>query len=107
MANDTQFFKKMILSIQANICVSAPAKVVKVHGKKADVKPLFKDNGQEAPLILDAYILKSAGTVVVGDVVHLNFTDRALDYLGKQPFNPTFSRMHSINDAVIVGVYDL
>jgi len=107
MAHDTDFFQKFIQHIKAEVYVAAPAKVVKVNGKTADIKPLFKEDGEEHALILDAHILKSAGSVSEGDIVHVNFTDRALDYLSNQPFDPQFSRMHSINDAVIVGVYDI
>jgi hypothetical protein len=107
MAHDTDFFQKFKDQIKVEICVSAPAKVVKMNGKKADIKPLFKDGNEEHALVLDAFILKSAQPVSVGDIVHVNFTDRALDYLTSQPFDPQYSRMHNISDAVIVGVYDL
>lgn len=107
MANDVNFFVNLSQAIQASICVSAPAKVVQVYDKTADIKPLFKEKGEEHALVLDVPILKHVQPVAVGDIVHVNFTDRALDNLSKQPFDPQFSRMHSITDAVIVGVYDL
>lgn len=107
MANDTVFFKKLMEKVGANICVAAPAQVVAVHGKKADIKVLYKEEGQEYAIISDVHILKHVGALVKGDIVHVNFADRALDHLGKTPFDPQFSRRHSINDAVITGVYDL
>lgn len=107
MAADVKFFENLIEAIKANIYVAAPAKVVQVYDKTADIKPLFKDNGEEHALILAVPVLKHVQPVAVGDIVHVNFTDRALDNLSKQPFDPQFSRMHSMTDAVIVGVYDL
>lgn len=113
MANDDRFFTNFIREIGLNLYVSAPARVVNIYGAKADVKPLFKikdkdGNVQEQPVILGAHILKHVGAINVGDVVHLNFTDRALDNMnGNQTFDPGFTRLHSINDAVIVGVYQL
>ncbi|MFQ6391342.1 hypothetical protein ACLNAR_26520 [Priestia aryabhattai] len=107
MADDINFFLNLINAIKANIYVSAPARVVQVYEKTADIKPLFKENGEEHALVLEVPILKHVKPVAAGDIVHVNFTDRALDYLAKQPFDPQLSRMHSITDAVIVGVYDL
>jgi hypothetical protein len=113
MANDDKFFTNLIREIGLQLYVSAPARVVSVNGSKADVKPLFKmknvdGNLQEHSIIQGVHILKHVGTVHVGDVVHLNFTDRALDNMnGNQTFDPGFTRIHSINDAVIVGVYQL
>lgn len=113
MANDDKFFNNLIREIGLNIYVSAPARVVNVYGSKADVKPLFKTKDidgevKEQAVILGAHILKHVGPVNVGDVVHLNFTDRALDNMnGNQTFDPGFTRLHSMNDAVIVGVYQL
>jgi len=107
MARDTAFFKKLMEHIGAQISVCAPAQVVAVHGKTADIKPLFKEDGEEHAVILDALILKHVGAVAKGDIVHVNFTDRALDYLSKKPFDPQLTRRHSMNDAVIVGIYNL
>ena len=113
MANDDKFFTNLIREIGLNLYVSAPARVVNVYGSQADVKPLFKmkdvnGNLQEHSIIQGAHILKHVGPINVGDVVHLNFTDRALDNMnGNQTFDPGFTRIHSINDAVIVGVYQL
>lgn len=113
MANDDKFFNNLIRGIGLQLFVSAPARVVSVNGSKADVKPLFKfkdteGNLHEYSVVKGAHILKHVGPVNIGDVVHLNFTDRALDNLnGNQTFDPGFTRLHSINDAVIVGVYQL
>ncbi|MED4977228.1 hypothetical protein NST70_13650 [Weizmannia sp. FSL K6-0777] len=114
MAYDDKFFSNLIREIGLHLYVSAPAKVVKVHGNHtADVKVLFKTKDADGNLdeytpILGAHILKHVGTINTGDVVHLNFTDRALDNLsGNQTFDPEYTRLHSMNDAVIVGVYQL
>ncbi|MED3888137.1 hypothetical protein [Priestia aryabhattai] len=107
MADDINFFLNFAQAIKAKIYVAAPAKVINVYEKTADVKPLFKEDGEEHSLILDVPILKHAKPVAAGDIVHVNFTDRALDKLSKQPFDPEFSRIHNITDAVIVGVYDI
>ncbi|MEB2275861.1 hypothetical protein LAV82_17765 [Bacillus sp. ILBB4] len=106
MANDTNFFLNFAQAIKANIHVAAPARVTDVHGSTADIKPLFKENGEEHALVLDAYILEHVEynrPIAVGDMVYVSFADYALDYLGSEPFDPQFSRMHSMNDAVIVG----
>ncbi|KHD86378.1 hypothetical protein [Heyndrickxia ginsengihumi] len=113
MAYDDKFFTGLIRAIGLNLFVSAPARVVNVSGSEADVKILFKRKNkdgstEEYPIILGAHILKHVGSVQIGDVVHLNFTDRALDNLnGNQTFDPGFTRLHSFNDAVIVGVYQV
>ncbi|AXI29444.1 hypothetical protein CIB87_10630 [Priestia megaterium] len=107
MANDTAFFKKLMETVGANIFVGAPAKVITVNGNKADLKPLFKkEKNEEYSIISDAYILDHVevkGPLAVGDIVYVNFADRSLDYLAKEPFDPVHTRRHSINDAVIVG----
>jgi ATP sulfurylase len=113
LASDDKFFNDLIRGIGLQLFVSAPARVVSVNGSRADVKILFKfkdkeGNIQEHSVIQGARILKHVGPINVGDVVHLNFTDRALDNLnGNQTFDPGYTRIHSINDAVIVGVYQL
>jgi hypothetical protein len=113
MAYDDKFFSELTRSIGLQLYVSAPARVAKVYGSKADIKPLFKAKRkdgvlEEHPLVLGAHILKHVGAISVGDVVHVNFTDRALDNLrNNQTFDPGFTRIHSINDAVIVGVYQV
>lgn len=107
MARDTTFFENLKEHIGAHIWVCAPAQVVAVHGKTADIKPLFKEDDEEHAVVLDARILKHVGTVAKGDIVHVNFTDRALDYLNNKPFDPQLTRRHSMNDAVIVGIYNL
>ncbi|PFR93527.1 hypothetical protein [Priestia megaterium] len=106
MANDTKFFEALIQKIKKSIHVTVPAKVTAVHGATADIKPLFKDNGEEHTLVLDAHILEHVeyqAPLAVGDIVYVSFADYALDYLSSEPFDPQFSRMHSMNDAVIVG----
>lgn len=113
MAYDDKFFSELTRSVGLQIYASAPARVTKVYGYKADIKPLFKVKKKdgslvEHALVLGAHILKHVGTVNVGDVVHVNFTDRALDNLrNNQTFDPGFTRIHSMNDAVIVGVYQV
>ncbi|KQU22372.1 hypothetical protein ASG61_22985 [Bacillus sp. Leaf75] len=106
MADDINFFVNFAQAIKAKIYVAAPARVTAVHGSTADIKPLFKENGEEHALVLDAHILEHVEynrPIAVGDIVYVSFADCALDYLGADPFDPQFSRMHSMNDAVIVG----
>lgn len=114
MANDDKFFSTLMREIGLQLYVSAPARVVKVYtNQTADIKPLFKikdemGNLEEHSIVLGARILKHVGVLNPGDVVHVNFTDRALDHLkDNQAFDPVFTRLHSINDAVIVGEYQL
>ncbi|UYT83933.1 hypothetical protein [Priestia megaterium] len=107
MADDIQFFVDFAEALRASINVAGPAKVLAVHGDKADIKPLFKkDNGEEYAVVSDAYILdhvEAKGPLASDDIVYINFADRSLDYLKKEPFDPIHTRRHSVNDAVIVG----
>lgn len=114
MAKDDKFFSELIREIGIHLFVAAPARVIKVNGNhSADIKPLYKtkdDTGtiEEHPSILEAPILKHVGIVNPGDVVWVNFGDRALDNMsGNYSFDPGFTRLHSINDAVIVGIFQV
>lgn len=112
MASDNKFYSMLMREIGLHLYVAAPARVIKVHSDHtADIKPLFKtrdedDHVQEHSPVMGAPILKHVGTVNTGDVVWVNFADRALDHMqGNKTFEPGFNRLHSINDAVIVGVF--
>ena len=56
MANDTNFFLNFAQALKASIYVAAPSKITAVHGTTDDIKPLFKENGEEHALVLDAHI---------------------------------------------------
>lgn len=74
----------------------------------ATVQPLaLKRNGKKRSLIQDALILNHCmDTIGKGKVVCVVFADRDIDNLhGAKDFTLSSSRMHSLNDAVIVGVY--
>lgn len=112
MAKDDRFFSEFIREIGIHLFVAGPARVLKVNGNHTvDIKLLYKTkdedgNIEEHPSILEAPILKHVGAVNPGDVVWVNFGDRALDNMnGNYSFDPGFTRLHSINDAVIVGVF--
>lgn len=114
MANDDKFYSMLIREIGLQLFFAAPARIIKVYDNHtADIKPLFKTednegNVQERSPVLGARILEHVGVLEPGDVVHVNFTDRSIDNLkDNQTFHPGFLRVHSINDAVIVGRYRL
>lgn len=85
--------------------------------KTADVKPLIDDVGgkDEAAIINDCPVVKSALLKIDGDKAYWDklhkgdqvlivFNDRNLDNYNKGSYKKDSERMHSINDAVVVGV---
>lgn len=109
MANDTNFFESLKEDIAARIHVAAPARVVRAYGtqyetREADVVPLYKNKGEELPLIPRVPVMRHVGFLETGSTVELLFNDRALDNMsGGSSFDPEFSRRHSLTDAVIIG----
>jgi hypothetical protein len=113
MSNGTKYTDALIRNIKLSLHVAAPAVVKKYDSgaHTADVEPLFMSadndgNLDEWPLIEDANVLKHVGDLNVGDVVLLNFADRALDEMnGSEKFDPDSTRTHDLTDAVIVGCF--
>ncbi|CAM4012974.1 Gp138 family membrane-puncturing spike protein [Mesobacillus zeae] len=112
MANDTQFFNHLKKEVGLHLFVAAPARVITMNANgTADIKILFKTKDKDGelsdhPPVVEVPILKHIGELITGDVVWVNFADRALDHMtGAHTFDPGFTRVHSINDAVIVGVF--
>lgn len=110
MANDDKFFSQLIREIGLHLFVAAPARVLKVYPDyTADIKPLFKTQDEQGNIeehspVLLAPVLQHVGTLLPGDVVWVNFADRSLDNMNRgQTFDPGFTRIHSMNDAVVVG----
>lgn len=64
-----------------------------VDGSAAKIKP-------KTEMVYKPFLKKD-------DIVFVAFAERALDNLQKQPFNPEYSRMFNIQDAVIIGTWGL
>lgn len=112
MAKDAKFFAGFIQTIKESINVSLPCRVVSYDGstKIADVQPLsLRSDGTKRGLIQDAIVLKHVeNDISVGKVVVVLFTDCELDNLsGSNDFKPDSRRSHSVNDAVVIGVWDI
>lgn len=114
MSKQARFFDQLSRSIRLAVHTSAPGRVVRYDAgkKEADIELLFltvyKDGSTERyPLIEGAPMLKHVGALSKGDIVFVAFSERALDNLQKEPFDPDASRMHDIRDAVVLGVLEL
>jgi len=121
MAKDTEFLESFKRHIVIGLHTSAPARIERYNGKTADIQLLFKqafnDGTNEAygpilevPILAQKY--KEGNEIVIkapfyekGDMVMVSFCERAIDELQKQPFDPTFHRAHSVQDAVIIGYW--
>lgn len=114
MSKHATFFDQLKRSVRLAVHTTAPARVVRydASAKEADIELLFmtvyKDGSTERyPLIEGAPVLKHVGALAKGDVVFVAFSERALDNLQKEPFDPDASRMHDIRDAVVLGVLEI
>lgn len=112
MAQDTKFFDSFIQLVNSSVSVLLMCRVVNydVANKRADVQPLnLKRNGAKRGMILDALVLKHVEEdMAQGKVVAVVFADCELDNIqGTSDFKPDSSRQHSVNDAVVVGAWDV
>lgn len=116
MSAETKFVDYLTKNIKMQIHTNVPARVISFDAStkppEADVEVLFKtkDNAGKLsnyPLIQSAPVLKHVGDLKKGDVVYLSIAERAMDDLQKVPFDPDMQRMFNLNDAVIVGVFDI
>ncbi|EAC5129619.1 hypothetical protein WKM37_000100 [Listeria monocytogenes] len=112
MAQDTKFFDSFIRLVNSSVSVLLMCRVVNYDAtnKRADVQPLnLKRNGTKRGMIIDALVLKhTEEDMAQGKVVAVVFSDCELDNIqGSGDFKPDSSRQHSVNDAVVVGVWDV
>ncbi|MBM5675616.1 hypothetical protein [Listeria seeligeri] len=112
MSQDTKFFDSFIRLVNSSVSVLLMCRVVNYDAtnKRADVQPLnLKRNGTKRGMILDALVLKHAEEgMAQGKVVAVVFADCELDNIqGASDFKPGSYRQHSVNDAVVVGVWDV
>ncbi|MCU9592205.1 Gp138 family membrane-puncturing spike protein [Bacillus sp. FSL M7-1004] len=114
MSKATKFFDGFEQRIKQSIHTTAPARVVNYNADKhtADLKLLFQTNDgeylHEYPLIEHAPVLKHVeDDIKVGSCVFVSFAERSLDNLdGNKTFDPDSRRTHSINDPVVIGVWE-
>lgn len=72
---------------------------------RADVQPApQQSDGSNRAILGDCLILESASGLRRGDPVLVGFHDRDMDnYNGQSGFSLASRRMHSINDAIVLG----
>lgn len=104
------FFEELVTNIMQRIHVMHLCRVVSYdsYHQTANVQPLaLRSDNKKRALIIDALVLNHCtSTIAVGKVVCVVFADRDIDNLrGNSDFRLSSKRMHSLNDAVIVGVY--
>ncbi len=110
MAKGPAFFEQLIFAIMRRINVMHLCRVTSYDSiaQRANVQPLaLRSDNAKRSLIQDAMVLNHCReTIAVGKVVCVVFADRDLDnFNGRNDFRLSSTRMHSLNDAVIVGVY--
>ena len=104
---DLAFFRSFKNRILKEINVMQLCRVVTVKGARADVQPMaLKSDGGKRALILNALITKHCQSdISQGAVVLVVFCDRDIDnYRSSADYSLSSDRMHSQNDAVIMGV---
>lgn len=104
--NVSKTIRALVTSIGVGINVAQLARVVRKHGNTADIQPLAKNSeGEKRSMILGALMLKGIPEDVdVGDDVLVVFLDRDSDNYNGGVYSLSSKRLHSVNDAVIVGV---
>lgn len=104
---DLAFFRSFKSRIMKEINVMQLCRVVSVKGSKADVQPLaLKSDGGKRAMILNVLVTKHCQSdITQGAVVVVGFCDREIDnYRNSSDYSLSSDRMHSQNDAVILGV---
>lgn len=106
----TEFFESLITSVLQRVNVMQLCRVIRYNSnlQLADVQPLaLRFDKSKRSVIQDAMVLNHCtSTIAIGKVVCVVFADRDLDnFNGNKDFRLSSARMHSLNDAVIVGVY--
>ncbi|PZL78255.1 hypothetical protein CI088_00355 [Enterococcus plantarum] len=106
---DTRFFRNFEKRINKDLNVMQLCRVVVVNdGQKANVQPLaLKSDGTKRALIQNALVLNHCKSDIgVGKTVLVGFCDRDIDnFRGSSDYSLSSERMHSQNDAVILGVF--
>lgn len=114
MSKDTEFIKSFTDSIKQSVNTTAPAKVISYNSgsRTAAVQPLFirKDSDgktRKQSIIEDVPVPKHCkDDIKAGSLVFISYCERALDNLNGTNFiQPTVKRIHSVSDAIVVGVY--
>lgn len=112
MSYDTKFFDTFAQFISNKINVLKLCRVVSysTSTKRASVQPMaLKNNGNKRGLIQGALVLKHVEEdISVGKIVAVVFADGDFDNInGSNDYRLSSSRQHSVNDAVVVGVWDI
>jgi len=110
MANASLILQQLLKQSAQQINVMHLCRVTSYDSRsqRANVQPLaLRSDKKKRSLIQDAMVLNHCtSTIAVGKVVCVVFADRDLDnYRGNKDFTLSSKRMHSLNDAVIVGVF--
>lgn len=104
---DSRFFKDFEKRINKDLNVMQLCRVVETAGQKANVQPIaLKSDGGKRAMILNALVLNHCKEDIGnGKVVLVGFCDRDIDnFRGASDYSLSSERMHSQNDAVILGV---
>ena len=123
MSNGLKVLDGLIEEKLYNLHTMTVGKVVKVNANSYDVQPLIMtkeigdDAGERLPLLIEVPALSQkvrldgvrktlTDAYEVGDVVYLGFGERSIEYAvtGREALPADFRR-HSLNDAVILGVF--
>lgn len=104
--SDVKFFRSLKRSTMKEINVMQLCRVVSISGTRANVQPLAVSNNSKSAMIMNALITQhSLPDMGIGQVVIVGFCDNDIDnYRGAADFPTSSNRMHSVNDAVILGV---
>lgn len=99
-----------------SINVSNFAKVVSYDSTHhtADVQPQVDDEGGQdevgiiigCPVLMNCYAFDGGKSMKNGATVFIVFNDRDLDNFDGGKYTKASDRTHSVNDAVVVGVYE-
>lgn len=107
--NDSRFFRELQKRINKDINVMQLCRVVSLAAnQRANVQPLaLKSDNSKRALIQNALIMNHClPDIRNGKVVLVGFCDRDIDrFRGAGDFSLASKRMHSMNDAVILGVF--
>ena len=106
---DARFFRELQKLIHKELNVMQLCRVIAIQaGQKASIQPLaLKSDGSKRALIQGALILNHCvKDCEVGKVVLAGFCDRDIDnFRGAADYTLSSQRLHSQNDAVILGVF--
>ncbi|AOH54493.1 hypothetical protein ABE28_009020 [Peribacillus muralis] len=116
MSSESLFIENLIKNIMLQIHTNLPARVISYDGStkppEADIEILFMSKSKSGelskyPLVQSVPCLRHVGPLIKGDVIQVAVAERAMDELQNVPFDPGMRRMFNLNDAVVIGVFDL